>query len=25
VHMSSIRQKLGNQQDGQSYIQTIRG
>jgi DNA-binding response OmpR family regulator len=25
VHMSSIRHKLGNQQDGHSYIQTIRG
>ncbi len=25
VHMSSIRQKLGNQEEGQSYIQTIRG
>ncbi|AMK75807.1 MULTISPECIES: response regulator transcription factor [Methylomonas] len=25
VHMSSIRQKLGNQQDGSSYIQTVRG
>lgn len=25
VHMSSIRQKLGTQDDGQSYIQTIRG
>jgi len=25
VHMSSIRQKLGNQQDGRSYIQTVRG
>ncbi|MDP3334439.1 MAG: response regulator transcription factor [Methylococcaceae bacterium] len=25
VHMSSIRQKLGCQQDGRSYIQTVRG
>lgn len=25
VHMSSIRQKLGQQQDGHSYIQTVRG
>lgn len=25
VHMSSIRQKLGNQTDGRSYIQTVRG
>lgn len=25
VHMSSIRQKLGSQQDGRSYIQTVRG
>ncbi len=25
VHMSSIRQKLGNQADGRSYIQTVRG
>ncbi|MCQ8119179.1 response regulator transcription factor [Methylomonas rosea] len=25
VHMSSIRQKLGNQPDGRSYIQTVRG
>jgi two-component system OmpR family response regulator len=25
VHMSSIRHKLGNQDDGHSYIQTIRG
>ncbi|AFJ02377.1 Copper-sensing two-component system response regulator CpxR [Methylophaga frappieri] len=25
VHMSSIRQKLGVQQDGHGYIQTIRG
>lgn len=25
VHMSSIRQKLGNQSDGRSYIQTVRG
>ncbi|MDT4328752.1 response regulator [Methylomonas sp. MED-D] len=25
VHMSSIRQKLGTQQDGRSYIQTVRG
>ena len=25
VHMSSIRQKLGVQEDGRSYIQTIRG
>lgn len=25
VHMSSIRQKLGQQPDGESYIQTIRG
>lgn len=25
VHVSSIRQKLGQQEDGQSYIQTIRG
>ncbi|WP_370654048.1 response regulator transcription factor [Methylophaga sp.] len=25
VHMSSIRHKLGQQQDGHSYIQTVRG
>jgi len=25
VHMSSIRHKLGEQQDGHSYIQTVRG
>jgi DNA-binding response OmpR family regulator len=25
VHMSSIRQKLGVQADGRSYIQTVRG
>jgi DNA-binding response OmpR family regulator len=25
VHMSSIRQKLGCQNDGRSYIQTVRG
>jgi len=25
VHMSSIRQKLGSQPDGRSYIQTVRG
>lgn len=25
VHMSSIRQKLGQQADGRSYIQTVRG
>jgi DNA-binding response OmpR family regulator len=25
VHMSSIRQKLGSQSDGRSYIQTVRG
>lgn len=25
VHMSSIRQKLGSQTDGRSYIQTVRG
>lgn len=25
VHMSSIRQKLGSQIDGRSYIQTVRG
>lgn len=25
VHMSSIRQKLGHQSDGRSYIQTVRG
>lgn len=25
VHMSSIRQKLGRQADGRSYIQTVRG
>jgi two-component system OmpR family response regulator len=25
VHMSSIRQKLGYQRDGRSYIQTVRG
>lgn len=25
VHMSSIRQKLGKQRDGRSYIQTVRG
>jgi DNA-binding response OmpR family regulator len=25
VHISSIRQKLGKQQDGHAYIQTIRG
>lgn len=25
VHMSSIRQKLGTQTDGRSYIQTVRG
>ncbi|MGR8934496.1 MAG: response regulator transcription factor [Gammaproteobacteria bacterium] len=25
VHMSSIRQKLGAQSDGRSYIQTVRG
>jgi two-component system, OmpR family, response regulator len=25
VHMSSIRQKLGNQRDGRSFIQTVRG
>lgn len=25
VHMSSIRQKLGSQADGRSYIQTVRG
>jgi len=25
VHMSSIRQKLGQQKDGHSYIQTVRG
>jgi DNA-binding response OmpR family regulator len=25
VHMSSIRQKLGHQEDGHGYIQTIRG
>ncbi|HET8807316.1 MAG TPA: winged helix-turn-helix domain-containing protein [Methylophaga sp.] len=25
VHMSSIRHKLGVQQDGHAYIQTVRG